>query len=474
MALDIQTPHASPSPLNLRRRFALASLAVITAIAISLGWLLSHILHVRMTHREGEVSTEFIRQLLIIDASAGFLQNPQDPALRERFLRSMALLAEMREPVRIHAYGADGTILWSTEADRIGMRDAENHERDRALNGELAVESGRTAAPGRDKLEHDGLGPPGTLFVETYVPIQAPGSDRVIGVLEFYKTPPALDADIRQGVLQLWLACLLSAMGLFATLYWIVARADRLLRAQQARLDEAQTLASAVELASAVAHNLRNPLASIRSSAELMEHTPPGADHHAEYRQDIIHAVDRANRWITELVHVAQSSSLTPEPVALRELVQACLVEMSGEMTRRHVDWTLQPDNAGTVVAHPAMLRQIFISILANAMDAMPQGGTLLVTWVHDENQAGVCFADSGAGLSSEARQRLFRPFFSTKSGGLGLGLALVKRMMEQWRGSLTLTPAQPQGTRAVILLPRADPAARPDIAAPTAPTQAT
>jgi len=180
MAMDLKTPHTSPPPLNLRRRFALASLGVITVIAISLGWLLSHILHVRMTHREGEVSTEFIRQLLVTDASAGFLQNPLDPALRERFLRSMAQLAEMREPVRIHAYGADGTIIWSTEADRIGIRDAENDERDRALKGELAVESGRTAPPGQDKLEHDGLGPPGTLFVETYVPIHAPGTDRVI------------------------------------------------------------------------------------------------------------------------------------------------------------------------------------------------------------------------------------------------------------------------------------------------------
>ncbi len=466
MAMDLKTPHPSPPPLNLRRRFALASLLVITVIAISLGWLLSHILHVRMTHREGEVSTEFIRQLLVTDASAGFLQNPQDPALRERFLRSMAQLAEMREPVRIHAYGADGTIIWSTEADRIGIRDVENDERDRALKGELAVESGRTAVPGQDKLEHDGLGPPGTLFVETYVPIHAPGTDRVIGVLEFYKTPPALDADIRQGVLQLWLACLLSAVGLFVTLYWIVARADRTLREQQTRLDEAQTLASAVELASAVAHNLRNPLASIRSSAELMEHSPRGAET-TEYRQNIIDAVDRANRWITELVRVAQSSSLTPEPVELRELVLACLTEMGVEMTRRHVGWTLDAGTAGAVVAHPAMLRQIVISILANALDAMPRGGTLQITWARRDHRIGVGIADSGAGLSAEARQRLFRPFFSTKSGGLGLGLALVKRVIEQWHGTLTLTPARPHGTRVDILLPRAIPAANPDLPDP-------
>jgi two-component system, NtrC family, sensor histidine kinase HydH len=451
--LDSVTP--SVPPINLRKRFAVASLLVITIMAASLGWLLSNVLYERMIHREGEVSTEFIQNLLTTDRSAGFLQNPQDPDLRTRFLRSMEHISNMRDPVRVNAYGPDGTIVWSTEKRLVGKRHPDNPERDRALAGVMQVESGRTVKAGDNKPEHEGLGPAGTLFVETYMPIREPGRVQVVGAMEVYKTPPSLDADIRQGVLQLWIACGLGALGLFVTLYWIVWRADRLLRQQQAQLDEAQTLASAVELASAVAHNLRNPLASIRSSAELLEHTTPDAEA-AEFSQDIVNAVDRANRWITELVRVSQAPNLKPEPVELSELCNECLAEMGEEMARRHVGWTMEAQVAGTVVAHPAMLRQIVVSIIANALDAMPDGGELRIEWVHYGTLTGVRLTDTGTGITDEVRQRLFRPFFSTKSGGLGIGLALVKKTVEQWHGSLSLVAAQPRGTTVEILLPRA------------------
>lgn len=455
MADFLDSGRQSVPPINLRRRFALASLVAISVMAVSLGWLLSNVLHERMIHREGEVSTEFIQNLLTTDQSAGFLQDPKNPELRERFLRSMEHIAFIRDPVRVNAYGPDGTVVWSTDKKLVGKRHADNPERDRALAGFMEVESGRTVTPGDNKPEHEGLGPPGTLFVETYMPIRLPGTTAVIGAMELYKTPPALDADIRQGVHQLWLACGVGGLGLFFALYWIVARADRMLRQQQAQIDEAQTLASAVELASAVAHNLRNPLASIRSSAELLEHTTPDPDT-AEYSQDIVNAVDRANRWITELVRVSQAPNLKPESVELSELCNECLAEMGEEMARRHVGWTMEAQVAGTVVAHPAMLKQILVSIIANALDAMPDGGELRIAWVHYGTLTGVRLTDSGTGITDEVRQRLFRPFFSTKSGGLGIGLALVKKTIEQWHGALSLVPAHPRGTTVEILLPRA------------------
>ncbi len=455
-----------PLPFSLRKRFALASLLVIGAIALSLGWLLANILTERMIQREGEVTQEFIQNLLTTDNSARYLVNPEDPDLRARFLRSMEHLSpkSMRDSVRANAYSLDGTIIWSTDKRLVGVRHATNHERDEALRGQMVLESGRMLAPGKNTADHEGLGPEGTLFVETYHPIRESGSDKVLGVMEIYKIPPALDAAIRAGVLQLWLACALCAVGLFVTLYWIVARADRLLRAQQVRLTEAQTLASAVELASAVAHNIRNPLASIRVSAEMLEHSQPAGQTEGtettEHCRDIMHSVDRADRWITELVRVAQAPQLQPEPVSLGPLVKTCLAEMEPELLRRHIIWTVGKETPADVMAHTAILRQILVSIMANAIEAMPGGGELHITWRGNGPLIGVQLTDSGVGISKDVRQRLFRPFFSTKSGGLGIGLALVKRMVEQWSGTLTLTPAQPRGTTVEILLPRAVPAA--------------
>jgi len=104
------------------------------------------------------------------------------------------------------------------------------------------------------------------------------------------------------------------------------------------------------------------------------------------------------------------------------------------------------------------MLRQIMVSIVANAIDAMPHGGDLQVTWVVQGPALNISVTDSGIGLHDEVRQALFRPFFSTKSGGLGIGLALVKRMVEQWGGQITLRPAPERGTCVEMLIPLALP----------------
>ena len=123
----------STTPINLRRRFALTSLGVITVIALGLGWLMSHMLTQRMLQREGEVSMDFIQNLLLTDKSALYLSNPDDAELRERFRNSMAHLASMSEPVRANAYRTDGTVLWSTDKALIGRHYPVNDELDEAL-----------------------------------------------------------------------------------------------------------------------------------------------------------------------------------------------------------------------------------------------------------------------------------------------------------------------------------------------------
>jgi two-component system, NtrC family, sensor histidine kinase HydH len=294
----------------------------------------------------------------------------------------------------------------------------------------------------------------GSYYIESYIPIYLASGGAAVGVMEFYKISTQLNESIRQGVLRLLLACLASALVLFASLYWIVARADHLMRQQHRQLSEAQTLATAVELASAVAHNLRNPLASIRVSAEMQQQNDVQTGDFLEHSQDITQAVDRADRWISELVRVAQAPNLTPEPVPLAALIKDCFEEMQVELTRRNIQVNNENGLDLRVVAHPAMLRQIVLSIIANALDAMAQGGQFTVRWQQVGVQGVLTLSDTGTGISPDISQRVFRPFFSTKSGGLGIGLALVKRMVEQWQGSIMLHPVLPHGTSVEIRLP--------------------
>jgi len=318
------------------------------------------------------------------------------------------------------------------------------------------VHSG-TLGSGPDKLEHQGLARRTHYYVESYIPVLAPGSHQVIGVIELYKVPVQLSAAIREAVLQLWVACAGSAAVLFLALNGVVGRADRVMREQQARLAESQALASAVELAGAVAHNLRNPLASIRSAAEMMDGAIQAPAEQAEHRDDIIASVDRANRWITELVRVSHAAQLPLDPVQPTPLWQDCLEELNPEMKRQRVLWQLQEGEAPAVRAHPAMLRQILLSVLANAIEAMPRGGPLAIGWRTEGEQLQMTVDDGGVGISDDARQALFRPFFSTKSGGLGVGLALARRTLSQWQGAIDLSARSGGGSRVTLTLPLAD-----------------
>ena len=448
-------PHSAG--FSLRRRFAVTSLLVIVGIALGLGWLLSDMLTERMLRREGEVSMEFIRNLLVTDRSASFLRSPGDPEFRRRFLGSMEHLSTMTEPVRANAFGGDGTMLWSTDKDLIGRRDADNPELQEALHGELVVHSG-TLGKRHDKREHEGLSQQTHYYVESYIPIMADErSPQVLGVIELYKVPVQLSVAIREAVLQLWVACAGSAVVLFLALNGVVGRADRIMREQQNKLSESQALSSAVELAGAVAHNLRNPLASIRTAAEMMDGNSAQLAEQAEYRDDIIQSVDRANRWITELVRVSHASQLPLAPVATTPMWQDCLQELQPEMTRQRVLWKLQEGEAPPVLAHAPMLRQILLSVLANAIESMPRGGPLAIGWQLQEGQLHITVDDAGTGVSEEVRHALFRPFFSTKSGGLGIGLALARRTLGQWNGTIDLFSRNGAGTRVMITLPVAE-----------------
>lgn len=447
---------AATPPLNLRRRFAVTSLGVIAIIAMGLGWLMSHMLTQRMLQREGEVSMDFIQNLLATDRSGLYLAHPDDAVLKARFLGSMEHVSAMSDPVRANAYQIDGTVIWSTDLALIGRRYPANDELDEALAGKLVVHSGRLDSGDPDKGEHVGLAQRMSYYVESYIPILDTQTQQVLGVMELYKVPVQLNASIRDALLQLWLACAFSAAGLFGALYWTVARADRVMRDQQARLAESQTLSTAVELARAVAHNLRNPLASIRVSAEMLQASDAQAPDFAEHCIDITASVDRADRWITELVRVSQAPKLESEAVWPSGVIHECLQEMASEMNRRGIRWTVPAEEAPAIQAQTAMLRQILISILANATDAMPEGGDIAVSWTHSASQLRLQITDSGPGIQEDVRIALFRPFFSTKSGGLGIGLGLVKRMVEQWGGAVSLRRAAVKGTCVELIFPLA------------------
>lgn len=446
----------SPSPFRLTRWFAGLSAVVIGLLALANAWVISSFLTDQLIQREAALTRDFVQNVLVSDGSLDVLRRSEDPELKQRFEGSIVHLTNMRDVLRINVYTADRRVLWSSDRQLIGQRFGHNDELDEALRGDLVVHAGHLGPDERAKPEYVGLPPGATFFVETYVPLVAPGGKPVLGLVELYKVPHALSEAIRDGQRRVAGVALLGAVLLFVSLWWLVARAERTLHAQRAQLIEAETLAAMGELATSVAHNIRNPLASIRSSAELALDSP--AEHGEDSARDIVREVDRVSARITELLRVANQGAAEVQRVPLGPLLQACVADHAPAFERRGQTLSLDDRAAGAaVLADANLLRQVVQSLLSNSSEALAGGGSCQVRLAGaGKGHVAIEIADTGSGIAPELLAQVFRPFFTTKPQGLGLGLPFARRLVERLGGRLDLSSALGQGTTVRIELPRA------------------
>ena len=445
------TPPDHRAPFNLLRRFAVVSLGVIGAIAVVNSLLLSEYVMQRMLTREAQITSEFMLNILQADGSIGYLTRQNDPELEKRFTGSLEHFITMPDVRRINLYSADRTILWSTERGIIGRRFDDNKELDEALRGELVVEGGRITASERDKPEHVGLNKDSAFFVETYIPVRAANRPEVLGVFELYKAPAALTAAIEAGQRQVWLSALAGALALYLTLFWLVLSADRRIREQRNRLIENETMSAVGELASSVAHNIRNPLASIRSSAELLvEH---GQAQDREPAQDIVASVDRIEGWLRDLLSFSRLERAQTSKVDAGAVLQACFASHARGFSYRKIEPRVTLDGTAYVSAEPALLGHVLHSIVANAIEATPPGGRVSGS-VHAVNgKVEIRISDTGGGIPADQLGRIFGPFFTTKAQGLGIGLTLAYRIIERFGGHIDVQSAPGAGTEFILTL---------------------
>lgn len=445
-----------PAPFRLTRWFAGLSALAIGLLAVANAWVISTFLTDQLFQREASLSREFVQNVLVSDGSLDILRRAEDPELRRRFEGSVAHLMNMRDVLRTNVYTADRRVLWSSDAQLIGRRFENNDELEEAMRGELVVHAGRIGPDDRSKPEYVGLAPDATYFVEIYIPLLPPGGGPALGVVELYKAPRALSEAIVEGKRRVAVVALLGALALFLSLWWLVARAERTIRVQRAQLIEAETLAAVGELATSVAHNIRNPLASIRSSAELALELP--AEHAEDSARDILREVDRLSARITELLRVANQGVAEAQRVSLAPLLATCVAEHAQAFQRRGQRLVFdERDPAAQAMADPALLRQVVQSLLANASEAMSEGGECRVVLADaGRGRAAIDVSDTGAGIAPELQPQVFRPFFTTKPKGLGLGLPFARRFIERLGGELVLRSAPGRGTTIHIELPRA------------------
>ena len=229
------------------------------------------------------------------------------------------------------------------------------------------------------------------------------------------------------------------------------------LRRMQLEVERAERLASVGRFAAGIAHEIRNPLASISGSIEMLK-TTPGADADSRQLMDIaIREVDRLNRLITDLLDYARPRSEERRPLDLGE--QVVEIARAFALERREKIRVTSDLQAGVVVeAATGQLRQVIWNLIRNAAEAMPEGGQIAIRLATEGPHAALEVRDDGPGIPEDRRERIFEPFYSTKAGGTGLGLATVARIVADHGGTIAVDsgPDKRPGAAFIVRLPLA------------------
>jgi len=237
------------------------------------------------------------------------------------------------------------------------------------------------------------------------------------------------------------------------------ARMTEQLRQSRAQLVQSEKLASIGQMAAAVAHGLRNPLASLRAAAQLARHRvdAPAA---REQLDAIVEQVDRLDLRIAHLLQFSRPAPFHPLRESVRALVDGALAGFSELLRQRKVELAVHaPVALPEIQVDPMRLEQALTELVSNALDAMPEGGRLDVATRTEPGASGlggvvVEVTDTGRGVAPEILPNLCEPFFTTRPEGTGLGLAIAKRYVEEAGGRLDIASTVGRGTTVRIWLP--------------------
>jgi two-component system sensor histidine kinase HydH len=215
-------------------------------------------------------------------------------------------------------------------------------------------------------------------------------------------------------------------------------------------------MAALGKMAAGVAHELRNPLSSIKGLTVLLRSRFQAESKDRETADILVQEVERLNRSISELLDYSRPQKLQKEETHLEEIVReaAALIQIDANAAGVHVDLQLDSDLPAIQVDQDRM-KQVFLNLLLNSIQAMEDGGVVTVSATEENNWIAFEVRDNGCGVDLAHQARVFDPYFTTKPQGTGLGLAMSAKIVEEHGGSISLKSQEGVGTSVVVRLPR-------------------
>lgn len=224
-------------------------------------------------------------------------------------------------------------------------------------------------------------------------------------------------------------------------------------RSNQQLQMQAQKLAVAGQIAAGIAHEVRNPLTSVNGFLQLMKTQYP---ERTDYFDIIFSEIKRIDFVLSELLVLAKPQSVHFQEVQLHELLEQVITLLKTNAVLSNIDLK-QPfkrQDAGAILADANQMKQLFINLIKNAIEAMPEGGSIYISTEKVMNEWKITIQDEGKGMSEEDIQKIYDPFFSTKKEGTGLGLTICATILKDHHGRMDVSSELGKGTAFHIYLP--------------------
>ncbi len=240
-----------------------------------------------------------------------------------------------------------------------------------------------------------------------------------------------------------------------ARLYGELAQSKQELERSQAQLIQAEKLAATGRLAASIAHEINNPLQSIQNCLHLVLNRPLTDEKRLRYLGMAQEEVERLITIVARTLDFYRPSKGRPSPTQVNDVVEAVLALAGKRLEHGHVrvQCKLAADLPQLTVVRD-QLTQVFLNLIINAAEAMPEGGDLTISSTREDNWVCVSFSDAGPGIPPDEVSKIFEPFYTTKATGTGLGLAVSYGIVERQGGRITVDSQLGQGATLTVRLP--------------------
>jgi two-component system sensor histidine kinase PilS (NtrC family) len=210
------------------------------------------------------------------------------------------------------------------------------------------------------------------------------------------------------------------------------------------------------ELSSNIAHEIRNPLASLKGSIEILKEDTMPQSQKQRLMEIALKEMERLNRIITDFLTYSRPANSEFKRCELHNILDETIELLKHvEQNRGNISISKKYTGRLEVYADPQKMRQVFWNLGLNAVEAMPEGGEIVVSTRITNTTVEITFQDSGTGIEDHNVERIFYPFFTTKGNGTGLGLAIAYRIIEEHAGTISVKSNPGFGTAFEVILPK-------------------